>query len=393
MAWGKGKKEKRAMPDTLAADMLAAGYEPRSMMTRRPLPYLSPEEALTHPMVQRCVAYLASRIAATPMFQYVDGSSETKETTPSPIVVTPSARLSRYVWLQTVVRNTAMYGNCTPLIVRRAGRYATQAEMVDPRNVRYDEYADVLVDRRNQVIPWDDVLHFRYPGMPSPSGAWAYSPIMLNNQTISLGVTARGYAAGVFNEDGIPPALLYSKTPLNADQAKDIKDAYYRSRTNSREIAVLGADLQFEKLAVTPEESQFIETQDRVDADICTMFGLPGELFGAGRSGSAVTYANLEQRSKALYDNTFATWFKMIEDVLSAQTPTAESVRFDTSTFVTPDQLTQAQIGQITTRAGLLTRNEWRFDQDRPPIDGGDVAAVSPEPATATPALAAGGTQ
>ena len=66
MAWGKGKKEKRAMPDTLAANMLAAGYEPRSMMTRRPLPYLSPEEALTHPMVQRCVAIGAIISASRP---------------------------------------------------------------------------------------------------------------------------------------------------------------------------------------------------------------------------------------------------------------------------------------------------------------------------------------
>jgi len=367
MAWGKAKREKRAL-DALGTVMVNAGITPRGLLGGKPLPTLTPSDAMRHPMVQRCVSYIAGRVAATPLYEYADSENSTRVVTLSPLIAHPSARLSRYVWLQTVVRNVLLYGNCTPLVVNRTGRYATQAEVIDPRAVRYDERNDALVDVHGNVINWEDVLHFRYPGLPTETGAWAQSPIALNNATIALGLAARDFASDVFTAAGVPPAVLYSKTALNAGQAQQIKDAYNRSRSGSREIAVLGADLSLEKLAVTPEESQFLETQDRVDAEICTMFGLPGELFGVGRSGSAVTYANLEQRSKALYDNTFDTWFKMIEDVLSFQLENPRAARFDTSTFVTPDQLTQAQIGDITTRAGLLTIDEWRFDQDRAPL-------------------------
>jgi len=365
------RREKRSL-DSLATVLANNGLPVRQDFLPSSLPVLSPLQAMRHPMVQRCVSYIASRVASTPLYEYEDSVSATAPLPSSPLIATPSARLSQLDWLQTVVANVAKYGNCTPMIVRRAGMYAIQAEVIDPRAVSYDARNDALVDSNRNVIPWEDVLHFKFPGLLNETGSWGLSPIALGNATIALGLAARDFGSGVFTESGIPPAIIYSKTALTEPQAADIKAAYQRSRTGARDPAVFGADLVFEKLSVTPEESQFLSTQDRVDSEICTMFGLPGELFGVGRSGSAVTYANLEQRSKALYDNTFAAWFRMIESVLSAQLPDRRNVRFDVTQFVTPDQLTQAQIGEIVTRAGLVTVNEWRFDQDRPPLEASE---------------------
>ena len=65
----------------------------------------------------------------------------------------------------------------------------------------------------------------------------------------------------------------------------------------NREPAVMGAGLRYERIQVSPEEAQFLDTQRFTVEQIARIYGVFPEMIGGATSGSNVTYANREQRA------------------------------------------------------------------------------------------------
>ncbi|MEV4001004.1 phage portal protein [Actinomadura sp. NPDC049753] len=228
-------------------------------------------------------------------------------------------------------------------------------------------------------VPERDVWHRRV--YPVPGRLLGASPIEYGSGIISLGVATTRFGLQWFHEGAHPSGLLTNDGNLNQDQAKAAKERFMASLRGRREPAVLGAGWKYQAVQISPNESQFLETQGFTSAECCRLFG-PGyaQVFGYGTDNS-LTYANIEQRSLDLLTYSVDPWLVRLERVLTTLLPAGRNVKFNRKGLLRSDLLTRYRAHEIALRNKMGTVNEARAEEDLPPLDGGDEPLADAAPA------------
>ena len=351
--------------DTLAYMLTQSGLPLRS----NPRASQSTATVLQHSAVWACVRLVSDLVGMLPLKQYRSEADHRAEVAPALIVRSPSGVIPRSQWMRQAVTSLMLRGNVFGKVVARSGRFPSQVELFDPDIVVYDAANDRLIVNK-QPVEWADVFHIA--GMSMPGSRLGLSPIAYHAATIGVGLDAKAFGAGFFQDGAIPPAIISSKSSLTRDQAEAIKHAYTESRSNGRTPAVFGADLDFKALSIAPNESQFLETQRFSGEEVCRIMGVPAEMVGFATSGSSVTYANREQRSQDFLTYKLMPMLTTFEEAFDACLPAPHTTRFHTDTLTRADIKTRYETGAIGVRNRLVLPNEWRQEEGRDPIDGGD---------------------
>jgi HK97 family phage portal protein len=148
-----------------------------------------------------------------------------------------------------------------------------------------------------------------------------------------------------------------------------------------REPAVLGGGWKYQQIQISPNESQFLETNNYTAAECCRIFG-PGfaEIFGY-ETGGSLTYSNIEQRSLDLLTYAVNPWLVRIERSLSALLPAPAQVKFNRAALVRTDLLTRYKAHVLALQNQFKTVDEVRDDEDMAPVPWGSTPtapALSP---------------
>jgi HK97 family phage portal protein len=212
---------------------------------------------------------------------------------------------------------------------------------------------------------------FVMPGMPM-----GMSPISSAKQAIGSGISAEQFGAQFFNSGGNPNAVIYSDSELTPEQAQGIKNAFVNATQGNREPAIMGSGLKYERVQISPDESQFLDSQRFTVEQIARIYGIPPELVGAAASGSSVTYANREQRAADWLSFGLMPYLIPIEDALSTLVPRAQRVKFNVDGLLRSDLSTRYAAHAVGIGSGFLTVDEARAYEDLPPL-------VTPDPVLA----------
>lgn len=219
------------------------------------------------------------------------------------------------------------------------------------------------------------------------------SPIEHHATTIGVSLATSRFGRQWF-EDGAHPSgfLTNEEVNLTPEQADEVKARVVRAR-GTRDPMVLGKGWGWSNTQITPEESQFLETQGLSEAQCARIFG-PGfaEVLGyASMGGGSETYANLVDRRQDLLVLSMNRWLRRYERVLSKFTPRTQWVE------VNRDALLEATTKQRYEAHKLALDGQWRtpnevrriehIDTD---IPGGDEPIKK---SSAVSAPTAGGTQ
>ena len=151
-----------------------------------------------------------------------------------------------------------------------------------------------------------------------------------------------------------------------------------------REPLVLSDGVKYQTVAVSPEESQFLATQQANVAQIARFFGVPPEMVG-GSGGSSMTYANVEQRSLDFLTYGVAFWLKRIEDAISIELVQPQYVKFRVQDLLRTDAETQAKIAVQHLAGKVLTPTEVRATLGLPPMTPDQQKEADMVPLTITP--------
>ena len=130
------------------------------------------------------------------------------------------------------------------------------------------------------------------------------------------------YAAGMYSGGGVPSGYLKVKAPqLTQDQASGLQSSWETAHGGGqRRTAVLGAEVDYQAVAVSPVDAALAEMKKLSLVDVANAYGVPGYLIGAPE-GSSMTYSNVEMQLEALYQFTLKPWTVAIEETLSALLP------------------------------------------------------------------------
>lgn len=299
-------------------------------------------------------------------------------------------------WLYQYVWSAMLRGNVYGLTAERDRSRGTPTQIVlqHPDLVKPWMGSDGNVEWRvnGQQVPEGQMWHRRVH--PVPGQLLGLSPIALQATTIATGISALRFGAQWFEEGAHPSGILTTDKELDFKQATTAKQRFAAAIHGRREPAVLGGGWKYQQIQISPNESQFLETNNYTAAECCRIFG-PGfaEIFGY-ETGGSLTYSNIEQRSLDLLTYAVDPWLVRIERTLSRLLPPAATVKFNRAALVRTDLLTRFKAHEIALRNRWEVVNEVRELEDMAPvpwgdepnIDRDDKAGLGPEPGDPAPA-------
>lgn len=341
---------------------------------------VSPDSAMRLAAVWACVRLLADIVSSLPVDCYRRTPDGDVEIDPPALLQRPSALVGWTGWIYQAMVSLLLRGNVFGLVTETAAGLPSRIEILSPDDVTVTQRRplDPVEFRwRGSLLPADRMWHvpaFLMPGVPV-----GLSPVAYARQTIGLGLSSEEFGARWFGDGAHPTGTLSTDQQVTGEQAEIVKQRFIDSTSSSRAPVVLGAGLKWEPIQVSPDESQFLDTQRWTVTQICRVFGVPPEMVGAAPDGSgSLTYANREQRSMDLLQYTVQPWLTRLEEAISALLPRPRRIKFCVDALLRADLKTRYEAHKLGIDAGFLTPNEARSLEDLAPLDGGDVPRPAP---------------
>lgn len=381
-------KRRTQQPETRAATLAQlAAFADRSGMTTAGV-VVDPDKAIRHSAVWAAIELIAGVGSSMPLDEYrmvagqqvqVDLSSMFGDPDPDPSI-------SAVAFRAQMLRSAATRGNAYADVLGAETGTPTGLVSIHPDRVswKWEKVNDlwqwsVYIDQvRRERWPNGDLFHFALFQQPgSPIGL---SPIDYHKQSIGQALAAQRFGQQFFDGGGNPSIIIKPPARLSDDEARALKRQITDVTRGTREPLVMPREIEIEKMSIPAEDSQFLETQRFGVEEIARVFlgGFP-ELIGGSVSGSAITYANREQRNADFIALSLSPRYLVpFEQALSSLLPAGRWVRHNVDALLRSDLQARyasyrtASEVSATMGAPLLTINEMRQLENLPPVAGGD---------------------
>lgn len=294
----------------------------------------------------------------------------------------PNDEMSGPTYWEAYTGNMAAAGNAYAEILRDqmgriAGFYPLAAGVTRPRRNRAGvlEYVTTAgqAPGRERVIRKEDMLHCP---LFSLDGLQGLSPIALARQTIGLAKATEKFGAKFFGNGSIPNGVLSPEvgTAVTDKQKADLKESWERNYggDNARRVAVMTAPWKWQSIGISPEESQFIGTQQFTRSQIAGLFRVPPAMIG---DTTRLSNNNHEQQSLSFVVDTLRPYLSRIEKELTRKLlpkvgPKAYKyeIKFDVSERLRGDFVTTQTGFSLGRQWGWLSANDVRRAQGMNPI-------------------------
>jgi HK97 family phage portal protein len=334
-----------------------------------------PEGALKHSAWWSCADLISSTMAMLTPWAYEGPGIGIGQATRLPkqpqILTQPGSDADIYDFLYMGTMSECLKGN-------QWGKVAARDRLMHPVQIELEEPAVVRVRRqedgsyetrfRNEVVPPAELWHkamFRWPG--SPLGM---SPIAHGVRATRLGLAAEQFGAQYFEDGGHPSGMLTNEKldEVSMDDAITFKQRFMAAVRGSREPVVMAGGWKYDQIQIHPDESQFLDTQKLSDSKVCRFMRVAPEMVGCASEGSAITYANVEQRALSFLTYTMFRWIKRWEMWLGQCLPAGQYVKFDLDALLRVDFLTLWTGLHMAVGSRIITQDEGREIVDRAPL-------------------------
>jgi HK97 family phage portal protein len=337
--------------------------------------------------VYACVRVLADSVAMLPLRLYEDGGLTSRIAVGHPLDrlmnKRPNFLQTPFEFKRFLVGTLALRGNA---YVQKfmVGSRNQQLIPLHPDRVtpKFDETTmQVVYEYRNKdgvVTPLrqSDIMHFRALSTDRFIGL---SPVAAAAEAIGLAMQTEKHGAKLFTNAAQAAGVLKHPQLLSGDAAKRLKetfDAAYSGADNAHKTMLLEEGMTWEKVGMTSEEAQFLETRKFQRNEIAMFFGIPPHMIGDIDRGTSWG-SGIEQQGIGFVTYTLLPWLTNISqacdrDLLSEQAQDQYSYKFETDELTRADFLTRQQGREIQARNGVISPNEWRRMERMNPRDDGE---------------------
>ena len=266
---------------------------------------------------------------------------------------------------QTVV-SMALYGNAYWKIYK-GQRGVSNLELIPPSwvNIEQDTRGNLTYSINGVKQSKDSIKHLKLWSVPGD--IYGQGPLQRHQSIIQAAVDLQNYADNWFKTAAVPTGTLTTSEFLSADIALANKKAFIESQ-QERSIAVLSSGLQYNSIALNPEEAQFLANQQFVTRQIANMFGVPSMYLGLAVEGSGLTYTNGNEDRQKLYEDGLQQYIVRISQALTDLLPRGQRAEFNMTGFLRPNVLNRYQSYSIGLDKQFLTVDEVREAEGLPKI-------------------------
>lgn len=228
----------------------------------------------------------------------------------------PSSVSIPFTFKQTLIEYALIEGNGYAYIERDANAkpialYVLDSEYVTPQlynNNLYYIIQDINTGVRG-TFTQDEIFHIKGMG----DGYVGKSVVGYAAESIGKSLATQSYASGFFGNGATMTGTIEVPGVIqDENQAKSIKEKFISSikgNGTANGVGLLSNGAKFTKISVSPNEAQFIESQEFNVADIARWFRMPLSKLQSGSTGSS----NLEQLNIEYVTDCLMPWIVRFE--------------------------------------------------------------------------------
>lgn len=348
--------------------------------------------ALNVATVYRCVNILADSVSNLPVqYMRLKGEifAEDKSTRLHYLLnVQPCSYMSAVDFWQQLVRYLLLRGNAYIVPIYDAFTMEIgQLCLVNPDCVSHDTINDTynvcdVTAGVCGVYDESEILHIKNYSIDGKTGLSTLTFARITTRTALIGdaETQNRFENGgnvrgiVSNDTSVRGFGEYQDNELEKT-ATDLDERFSRGER----IVSLPGQVQFSPLSLSSTDMQFLETRKFSVREICRFFGVhPSYVF----DDTSNNYKSAEMANVAFLSTTLNPILRKIEVELHRKlvAPSLCCKRkflFDRHGLYACDLDSKIKYQAQTIAAGIYTVNEWRKEENKPAVDGGDTVLVS----------------
>jgi len=344
---------------------------------------VTPESAMRLSAVYACVRVIAEDIASLPLhvFRPLERGKDRATDVPAYALLhdSPNPLMTSFSWREMTMAHVLLWGRgLAEIEFSRGGEpiglWPIAPWLVRPRLVTGGlelEY-QVTLPGRTVTLPGWKVLDI--PGM-SFDGLNALSVIGAAKNAIGLGMAAEEFGARFFGNASRPAGYLKIPAGVKTGDAKEVLRSWNDSNqglNNAARTALLMSGAEWQKIGLTNDEAQFLETRKFQVTEIARMFRVPPHMVA---DLERATFSNIEHQALQYVVHTLRPWLVRIEQELKRKlfAGTDLMAEFSVQGLLRGDIKARSEYYVRGRQWGWLSANDIREMENQNPIEGGDL--------------------
>jgi HK97 family phage portal protein len=284
----------------------------------------------------------------------------------------PNPEMDTVAWLECQMAHLVLTGNCYSQIQRDADQNPIALWPLNPRLTHpYRLSNGILVYKTEdggvqRTLNAKDVLHVKTFAF---DGLLGISPILECKRLLGGQIAAEKMGSRLFANNATPAVVLKSTAKVKPEDKTKMRDDWesLQSGSNQHRVAVLDQDLSIDKISITNQEAQFLETRQMQRADIGAIYRISSHMLG---SEVRQTDANVESMNLQFVTSTLRPYLSKWESEISRKILPRQpgrnselSVSFNVAEMLRGDSAAKAAWATAGRNGGWLTGNDIRrFD-------------------------------
>lgn len=277
----------------------------------------------------------------------------------------PNNKFNHFNFMKLLIESVILKGNGYAFIERDENLNVKSLQLIDADHVtpilQIDGSVKYLVNGVSQAIDAINMIHLYQHCDNQMRGI---STIKYADMTLHGAHAAETHSENFFKSGAGLMGILKSSGPMTNEQKRQAAESWRMSITNTMGggVAVLPQGLDFQAIAISPEDSQLLETRKYNVVEIARFFNIsPVKLFDY----SNVSYSTLEQTSLSYLQDTILPFTQLMEDEFNLKLFKPSEVGkimvdFDYSVMVQTDKKTEAEYYTKLLTNGVVTINDVR---------------------------------
>lgn len=355
-------------------------FAPGSQWGDIPLPAASEHVVMGLPAASRARNLIANAVAQMSPLDLWTPDGYKSDEHPS-IITRPLATMTAFAFWHQSVSTLITHGNFLGLWADfDANGYPQQCVPVQHGfwYCYYDGDGYLVYSINGALYERDQVCHVAINTSPiQPMGIGVVTQF---RRSIGQALDQQNFAADTYRSGSVPAGVIEVDLPeIDVLQAGPVIDQWIANHAGGRAPAMLPNTMKFTPLQWSPEDMQFLEARTHTVGEIAFMFNMdPTDLGASFGQGSAMTYANIEQRQQARITDTYAPIGIRFEQEFSDVLPGNNTARFDADRLLRTDTKTLAEVHQIEIGTGVTSVDEARKVKGKRPLPVADALEGSP---------------
>ena len=301
--------------------------------------------------------------------------------------VQPNNSMSAFDFWSQTVQNMLLDGNAYIVPVYGTDLEINQLILCRRGTVSHDTINDTytIADTANGIVGTYDeneIIHIKNLSLDGKHGV---SVLTFASQTTAIAQTGDRETLNRFSNGGNVRGIVSNDNSIRgfgeyqddqlAKTAIDIDDKFQ----SGERIVSLPGQIDFKSISLSSTDMQFLESRKFTVRDICRFFSVPPAFIFDDTSNN---YKSAEMANIAFLSNSLNPILRKIENELHRKlVPEAlnnkRKFQFDRRSLYACDLDSRVKYQAQTIAAGIYTVNDWRIDENKSPVDGGDTVLVS----------------